>query len=175
MSDQARILLFTGDGKGKTTAALGLALRAAGHEIASIILQFIKKDPATGETAGTGFLPNVLLAQVGEGFVPPPSDPRFAQHRAAARAGLRRAEQAIASGAYGLIILDEICLAVALGLLEELDVIAAVRKAPDWMCIVLTGRNATPGLVALADTVTEMKCLKHAHQEGTPAQKGVEF
>lgn len=175
MSDQARILLFTGDGKGKTTAALGLTLRAAGHDMAAIVLQFIKKDAATGESAGAAFLPNVLLAQVGEGFVPPLSDPRYAQHRAAARAGLRRAEQAIASETYGLIILDEICLAVVLGLLDELDVIAAVRKAPDWMCVVLTGRDATPGLIALADTVTEMKCLKHAHQEGTPAQKGVEF
>jgi cob(I)alamin adenosyltransferase len=175
MSDKARILLFTGDGKGKTTAALGLALRAAGHGIASIILQFIKKDPAIGEAAGVGFLPDVLLAQMGEGFVPPPSDPRFAQHRTAARAGLRRVEQAIASGAYGIVILDEVCLAVALGLLEELDVVAAVRKAPAWMCVVLTGRGAAPGLLELADTVTEMKCLKHAHQEGTAAQKGVEF
>ena len=174
MSDKARILLFTGDGKGKTTAALGLALRAAGHGMPSMILQFIKKEPS-GESESVQFLPHVLLAQVGEGFVPPPADPRFAQHRAAARAGLHRAEQAIASAAYPIVILDEVCLAVALGLLEEADVLAVVRKAPPEMCVVLTGRSATAGLIELADTVTEMKCLKHAHQEGTAAQKGVEF
>jgi cob(I)alamin adenosyltransferase len=175
MSDKARILLFTGDGKGKTTAALGLALRSAGHGTGAIILQFLKNDASTGEVAAARFLPNVLLAQVGLGFVPAPDDPRFAEHRAAARAGLRRAELAIASGAYPLIVLDEICLAVALGLLVEGDVVAALRKAPAGMCLVLTGRGATPGLIELADTVTEMRALKHAYEGGTPAQKGVEF
>jgi len=182
-----RILLFTGDGKGKTTAALGLALRAAGHGAASIILQFIKAPAgagdaataesaaATGEAAAAQLLRDVVIAQVGKGFVPPEGDPRRPEHRNAARAGLRRAEQAIASGAYPVIVLDEICLAVSLGLLEEGDVIAAVRKAAPGTCIVLTGRGATPGLIDLADTVTEMRCVKHAYDKGTAAQEGVEF
>jgi cob(I)alamin adenosyltransferase len=175
MSDKARILLFTGDGKGKTTAALGLAMRAAGHGRTSFILQFLKSDASTGEVKAAGLLPGVLLAQAGLGFVPPREDPRFADHQAAARKALRRAEQAIASGVYPVIVLDEVCLAVSLGLLEEHDVMAAVQKAPAGSCLVLTGRGATPGLVALADTVTEMRCVKHAHGSGTPAQEGVEF
>jgi cob(I)alamin adenosyltransferase len=175
MSDKARILLFTGDGKGKTTAALGLALRAAGHGHSSLILQFLKNDASTGEAAAIGLLPGVLLVQAGLGFVPPREDARFAEHQAAARKALRRAEQAVASGVYPVIVLDEVCLAVSLGLVEESDVIAVVQKAPADTCLVLTGRGATPGLVALADTVTEMHCVKHAHQGGTAAQKGIEF
>jgi cob(I)alamin adenosyltransferase len=175
MSDKPRILLFTGDGKGKTTAALGQALRAAGHGQAVIVLQFIKSDASTGEVAAAGLLPGVILVQAGLGFVPPPQDPRYPEHRAAAGKALRRAEQALVSGAYPLVVLDEVCLAVSLGLLEERDVMAVVQKAPAGTCLVLTGRGATPGLVALADTVTEMRCVKHAHQVGLPAQEGVEF
>jgi cob(I)alamin adenosyltransferase len=188
MTDRPRILLFTGDGKGKTTAALGLALRAAGHGAAAIILQFLKApaEPGAapaGESAAAHLLRDVVIAQVGLGFVPPEGDPRRPEHRDAARAGLRRAEQAIASGVYPGILLDEICLAVSLGLLEEAAVIAAVRKAAPGTCIVLTGRGAiptdahrgAPGLIDLADTVTEMRCVKHAYDSGTAAQRGVEF
>ena len=188
MSDRPRILLFTGDGKGKTTAALGLALRAAGHGAAAIILQFLKAPPEagaapSGESAAAHLLRDVVIAQVGLGFVPPEGDPRRTEHRDAALAGLRRAEQAIASGVYPVIVLDEICLAVSLGLLEEADVIAAVRQAAPGTCVVLTGRGAiptdaqrgAPGLIKVADTVTEMRCVKHAYDKGTAAQKGVEF
>jgi len=170
----ARILLFTGDGKGKTTAALGLALRAAGHRKAVLILQFIKNEP-TGEAAALGRLGDVHFAQVGLGFVPPPTDPRFARHQAAARAGLHRAEQALASGVYEVLILDELCLAVALGLLPEADVLAALRTAGAGTILVLTGRSATPGLLELADTATDMRSLKHAYDTGMPAQEGVEL
>jgi cob(I)alamin adenosyltransferase len=175
MIDTARVLLFTGDGKGKTTAALGLALRAAGHGRASFILQFIKNDASTGEMKAAALVPGLLLVQAGLGFVPPPSDPRFAEHQAAARSALHRAEQALASGLYPVIVLDEVCLAVRLGLVEERDVVALVQKLPAGACMVLTGRGATPGLTGLADTVTEMRCVKHAYERGTVAQKGIEF
>ena len=175
MSDRARILLFTGDGKGKTTAALGMVLRALGHGMPSLVLQFIKGDAATGEVAAAQSLPGVQLVQVGLGFVPPRDHGKFPEHVAAARDGLRRAAQAIASGAYPLVVLDEVCTAVSLGLLEEAAVIEVVRKTWPGLCVVLTGRGATAGLIDLADTATDMRCLKHAHQSGTPAQRGVEF
>ncbi len=175
MSDKPRVLIFTGEGKGKTTAAMGLALRASGHGMPAFILQFVKSDQSTGERAGAANLPHTQFVQVGMGFLPPREDERFAAHKAAAVAGLRRAEQAIASGVYPVVILDEVCYAVARGLLDESAVLDACRKAAPGSVIVLTGRGATPGLIDLADTVTEMRCLKHGMDAGIAAQKGVEF
>ncbi len=169
-----RILLFTGDGKGKTTAALGLALRAAGHDMAVAIVQFLKNDATVGEAAALGQLPQVSLLQAGLGFVPSADSPAFARHRAAAEDGLKAAVERIASGRYTVVVLDEICIAVAKGLLKENDVIDAVKMARPGMCVVLTGRGASAGLIALADTVTEMRCVKHAFEVGRPAEDGVE-
>ena len=173
MSATARILLFTGDGKGKTTAAVGMAVRAAGHSMRVCVIQFIKSAPS-GELAGLARLPGVEVTQTGLGFVPPPESPESQRHQAAAQAGLDQAAAAIASGRFDLVVLDEICVAVAKGLLEERQVIQAVRKAAEGMVVVLTGRGATPGLIDLADTVTEMRCVKHALDSGRAAQGGVE-
>ena len=177
MSQDARprILIFTGDGKGKTTAALGLALRASGHEIPVLVLQFIKNDSTTGEIAAAARLANVQIVQVGMGFLPSAQDERLAEHKTAAQRGLRRAGQAIASGAYPLVILDEICFAVSRGLLEEREVLEAIAAAKAPMCVVLTGRGATAGLIAAADTVTEMRAVKHGLASGITAQRGVEY
>ncbi|HUT60806.1 MAG TPA: cob(I)yrinic acid a,c-diamide adenosyltransferase [Phycisphaerae bacterium] len=175
MADRARILLFTGDGKGKTTAALGMVLRSFGHGIPAFVVQFIKGEEVTGELAAARDLANVLIAQVGLGFVRGADDPRFAEHKAAAADGLRRAELAIACGAYPVVVLDEVCLAVQLGLLDEQAVTDAVRKAGPAMTIVMTGRGATQGLIDLADTVTEMRCVKHGFDDGINAREGVEF
>lgn len=171
-----RVLLFTGEGKGKTTAALGLALRAAGHGLPTLIVAFIKADETTGEVAACRALAGVELRQVGLGFAPR-SDacPRLADHRQAAIAGLRVAAADLAGGRFRVVILDEICTAVARGLLTEEAVVAAVNQAAQGSIIVLTGRGATPGLIALADTVTEMRCLKHGFEAGRAAQPGVEY
>ncbi len=174
MTDQPRILLFTGDGKGKTTAALGLALRAAGHDMHVCIIQFIKNDPATGEITALSRLPQVEIVQTGRGLVRGTDDPRWEEHCAAAEAGLLRAQQAVASGQYDLVVLDEICMAVAMGLIEEASVVRLVEEAPPEKCLVLTGRGATPRLIELADTATEMRSLRHAFDSGIPAQDGVE-
>ena len=174
MNASARILLFTGDGKGKTTAALGMALRASGHAMPTLILQFIKNDSTTGEIDAIAGLPNVEIRQVGRGFVPKPEDPRYREHASAARDGLAIAAEAIESGKYSLIILDEICLAVGKGLLAEDDVLDAIGRAGPDACIVMTGRQATHGLIAAADTVTEMRCIKHGLETGRKAQDGVE-
>jgi cob(I)alamin adenosyltransferase len=174
MSTAPRILIFTGDGKGKTTAALGMALRAAGHDMRVCVVQFIKNDTTVGELAGAG-LARIEIVQAGRGFLPKPGDPRLAEHRAAAAEALRHAGQVIAGGQYGLVILDEICVAVAHGLVEEPQVAEVLAQARPAACIVLTGRGATEGLIALADTVTEMRPIKHAYQAGRSAQKGVEW
>ncbi|OPY14484.1 MAG: Cob(I)yrinic acid a,c-diamide adenosyltransferase [Syntrophus sp. PtaB.Bin001] len=176
MTDQkGRILIFTGDGKGKTTAALGMALRACGQGMRVKIIQFIKADPAIGEVAAVRNLPGVELIQTGLGFVPAEDHPDFLQHREAAKRGIFLAEEAIRSGEYDLVILDELCNAVALHLLPEERVAAVLHDIKPGRIIVLTGRGASESLMALADTVTIMSCRKHALESGRPAQKGVEY
>ena len=171
---RARVLLFTGEGKGKTTAALGMALRACGHNLPVLIVQFCKADATTGEIAAIENLDGVEIVQTGLGWVPQPSDPQFARHREAAERGLQRVEEDVEARRHRVIVLDEVCYAVARGLLQEARVTDVIRKAAPGCCLVLTGRGATPGLIELADTVTEMRCVKHAMNEGRPAQEGVE-
>jgi len=176
-----RILLFTGDGKGKTTAALGMAIRALGHNLPTLIIQFIKCDDSVGDGRSAGEysvfsrLPGVEIRPTGLGFVPPRSSPKFADHQRAARQALDAAALALATGKYRLVILDEICVAVAKKLLTEEAVIRTVKQAPSDAIVVLTGRGAGKGLIGLADTVTAMRCVKHGYQQGRKAQEGVEF
>lgn len=175
MNMSNRILLFTGDGKGKTTAALGMALRAAGHKMRTLTIQFVKSDTTTGEIAASGFLPGMEIIVAGRGFVPKRSNPEFERHREAADAALARAAEAMASGDYDTVILDEIVFAAAAGLLEEEKIIEAIRQASPRTTIVMTGRGATPGLIAIADTVSEIRAVKHGFESGRQAQKGVEY
>lgn len=175
MKGKSRILIFTGDGKGKTTAALGMALRASGHGLRTLILQFIKSNAATGELKALRQLSGVELIQMGRGFVPSPDNPAFAQHCETAREGLKTAMEAIHSKRYDLIILDEICTAMTRGLLAEDQVLDVIDQVHEDSCLVLTGRGATDRLISKADTATEMRCIKHGLQEGWKAQKGVEY
>jgi cob(I)alamin adenosyltransferase len=170
-----RILIFTGDGKGKTTAALGMALRASGHGMRTLIMQFIKADPKIGEMAALKHLKGVEMIQMGLGFVPSPADPTFPEHCQAACHAMEKAVEALRSKKYELIILDEICTAVAKGLITEDQVLEVIDQASEDLCLVLTGRGASDRLISRADTVTEMHCLKHGLQEGITAQKGVEY
>jgi cob(I)alamin adenosyltransferase len=175
MDEKGRILIFTGDGKGKTTAALGMALRARGHGIEVAIVQFVKADTKTGEFAALSRLSGVEIFVTGRGFVPPETDPGFADHCRAAEEGLRIASEAARSGRFGLVILDEGCYAVARGLIAEESVLRLLREAVPGVTVVLTGRGATEGLIAAADTVSEIHCVKHGFDAGRAAQKGVEF
>jgi cob(I)alamin adenosyltransferase len=175
MKDAGRILIFTGDGKGKTTAALGMVLRAHGHGIPAAVIQFVKSDTETGEFAALKGMADVEIVVTGLGFVPRPADPRFADHLRAAEDGLRLAGEAAFSGRYGLVVLDEVCMAVALKLLAEDAVLAVVRGVAPDCAVVLTGRGATEGLIKAADTVSEVRCIKHGFDSGRKAQKGVEF
>jgi cob(I)alamin adenosyltransferase len=174
MNDKPRILIFTGDGKGKTTAALGMAFRASGHGLRTCVVQFIKSDVAVGEIAAADSSNLVEIHPTGLGFVPSGESPRFADHCAAAQTGLKRAAEIIAGGQFALVILDEICIAVSRGLIDQQQVVELLATVPPEMCLVLTGRDASPALVALADTVTEMRCVKHALSAGRGAQEGVE-
>ena len=174
MNDQrTRILVLTGDGKGKTTAALGLALRASGHGQTVRIIQFIKQDDSVGELGGLRQLTGVSLEMFGCGFIPKPTSPTFARHVEAAQAGLAAAREALGA-APDMLILDEICGAVDKGLLTEGDVLDLLALAPAEMCVVLTGRGATPAIIDAADTVTDMRCVKHGFDTGIDAQRGVE-
>lgn len=174
MTEKARILIFTGDGKGKTTAALGLALRAVGHGMRVLVLQFVKAGQLTGELAAAQRLPGFTITQGGRGFVPQETSPSFSGHREAAEELLRQADEALLSGAYDVVVLDEVCVAIARKLLTEQAALAVMNHARPGSVLVLTGRGATPGLIAKADTVTEMCSRKHGMQSGIKAQRGVE-
>ncbi len=174
MIDGSRIVIFTGDGKGKTTAALGMVMRAVGHGLTATVIQFIKNDPSTGELVALSRL-GVEVFQGGKGFLPPSDSPQFAAHCQAARETLTHAASIIESGRSDLIVLDEICVAVSKGLLDERNVLAALQSARSGCVLAITGRGATDGLKAMADTVSEISCCKHGYQTGIVAQKGVEF
>jgi len=168
------ILIFTGNGKGKSTAAFGMALRAAGHDQRILVLQFLKSDDSTGELVGCKQL-GIEVKQVGRGFVPKKDNPAYRDHQKAAEAGFEQAINAMQGGEYDLLVLDEICGTVALGLLDEDVVLNAIRESSDLINVVLTGRNASPPMIELADTVSEMVPHKHALEAGKPAREGVEF
>jgi cob(I)alamin adenosyltransferase len=175
MHRQGRIVLLTGYGKGKTCAALGMSLRAAGHGMRVMFLQFLKQDASTGEIAALAKIPEVDIVQAGLGFVPKAESPQFANHRQAAGAALDKARQAVESGEYSMVVLDEVCGAVTCGLIAEGDVLGILDLARADMCLVLTGRDATDALIEAADTVTDLRHVKHAYESGRPAQKGVEL
>lgn len=174
------VIVHTGDGKGKTTAALGLAMRAWGDGLRVLILQFIKGGWRCGELNAIAALAKsaaggtIELRQMGKGFTRK-GDVDAAEHQRAAQEALADARAAITSGAWDLVILDEINYAVKFGLLDVSDVLALLDARPPALHVVLTGRVAAPELIARADLVTEMHLVKHPFQQGVKAQKGIEF
>lgn len=170
-----RILIFTGEGKGKTTAALGMVVRAAGHGKRVLVVQFLKSDDSVGELAGCRSLPGVEIRQMGCGFVPNAASAEFERHREAAREALALAQRALESGEYDLMVLDEACVAVVRRLISEQQMLELLELGEEKTSIILTGRGATSRLIERADTVTEMRCLRHAYQQGIPSQEGVEY
>lgn len=173
------VLINTGDGKGKTTAALGLALRAAGHNMKVLILQFIKNDHINGEARiiTERLKPLIDIERLGKGFI------RFKDGKPAptgiqiknAGDSFKYAKEKIYSGEYDIIILDEINNMISYGLLKVEEVMEIIKSKPKGLCLVLTGRNAPLELIDSADTVTEMKEIKHAFRKGIKARKGIEY
>jgi cob(I)alamin adenosyltransferase len=175
-SRRGLILINTGPGKGKTTAALGTALRAVGCGMKVLMLQFIKGSWHYGELdAAAAFGQNFVLKQMGRGFVKiggaeaDPEDLRLIQEAWA------EARAAIDSSEWDLVILDEINYAIGYHMLDPELVAEALRNKPEMVHVILTGRNAHPLLIELADTVTEMREVKHAYQKGILAQRGIEY
>jgi len=169
------VQVYTGDGKGKTTAALGLVLRAAGYGHRSCIVSFLKGDPNYGELRFIReHMPMVEYHLAGRmNFVDPkapdPEDIRVAQK------GFATARAAVASGDFHIVVLDEVNVAVTLGLIDIADVIDMIKTRPEHVEIVLTGRDVPPELEEIADLVTEMKVHKHFYDAGIPARRGIEF
>jgi cob(I)alamin adenosyltransferase len=167
------VQLYTGDGKGKTTAALGLAVRALGRGWKVLLIQFLKPPGGSAEIDVCGRLPGFESMQFGgptfvRSFPPDPADV------ARAESGLKTAGERIREG-WDMVILDEILQAVSLGLLKEERVLDLMRARPDSVELVLTGRGATTPLIDAADLVTEMVEVKHPFGKGTPPRAGVEY
>lgn len=172
---QQRILLFTGNGKGKSTAAFGMLARALGHGMRARVIQFVKSDDSVGEQKFFSHLDGVEWEQFGEGFLPrDPESPKMELHRIAASKGLDAAIVALHSPAYDFVLLDELCYALGQNLIPLEPLLEALRSAGEGKIVVMTGRNAPEALVAAADTVTEMRMVKHGYEQGIPAQRGVE-
>lgn len=170
-----RLLIFTGDGKGKTTAALGLAVRAGGHGQKVFILQFLKSGRPTGERVGLIHLPGIEMMTGGLGFLPNPKSPVFREHQEMAEKSLDVALEILKSGEYDLVILDEIGTALSKGVLSEDRVLEVIRQRNEKTSLVLTGRGIGEKFLNQADTVTQMNCLKHGLQQGLKAQPGIEY
>lgn len=178
MATTGLVIVHTGNGKGKTTAALGLAMRAWGEGLRVLILQFIKGAWKYGELEALEVLGRhngqIEIRRCGQGFSRHDEDDQE-KHREAALAAWQQALEEIESGRWDLIILDEINYAVKFGLLEIDKVLCLLDKKPAALHLVCTGRDAHPSLIERANLVTEMKLIKHPFQEGIRAQKGIEF
>ena len=177
METKGLILVHTGDGKGKNTAGLGLALRAWGSGLRVLILQFIKGGWKYGELEAIERLGQldgrIEIRPLGLGLMR--SDEDREKHIRAAAKALQESERMMVSGQYDLIIFDEINYAVKFGLISLDDVLALLDKKPEKLHVLLTGRDARPELIERADLVTEMKLVKHPYQQGIKAQQGIEF
>jgi cob(I)alamin adenosyltransferase len=171
-------IVYTGDGKGKTTAAVGLTLRAAGNRMRVFFLQFIKGRWKSGEREVLRSIPGVDLEVTGLGFtIEGLRDPRIPldDHAAAAAHGWRVAQRIVDEGRYDVVVLDEILGAVAANLVPLEEVLALVARKPPELHLVLTGRGAPPELIEVADLVSEVKPIKHPYERGIKAQRGIEF
>ena len=177
MNRQGLVIVHTGNGKGKTTAALGLAVRAWGQGLKILIMQFIKGGWKYGELKSLKkFEPEILIQQMGEGFVKKANTADEKEnHIKLAQNALVQARKEMLSGKWDMLILDEINYAVKFGLLTVEDVLDLLKDKPQEMHLVLTGREANEKIIDIADLVTEMKEIKHPYQKGIKAQQGVEF
>lgn len=171
------VIVITGHGKGKTTAAFGMALRAAGHAMKVCIVQFVKGDMFSGELdAVTRLAPEVQLHLTGRGFCGIMGDRcSHEEHRASAQDALGLARGKIASGEFDMVILDEINVALKLKLLDLEQVIELIEAKPPLMHLVLTGRDADPEVIRRAHMVTDVREVKHPCRQGIGPQKGVDY
>jgi cob(I)alamin adenosyltransferase len=176
-SNDGIVIVYTGNGKGKTTASLGVALRAIGHGLKVCMVQFIKGEWHYGELNSLKKLePNFELIVAGKGFIGIIDDDHaFGEHVRAAKTALDIVQQKMSLGTFDIIILDEINYAVHLGLLQLGEVMRLVKNRPKHLSLILTGNYACEEIILLADLVTEMKEIKHPYRKGIKAKKGIDF
>lgn len=175
--EKGMVIVYTGDGKGKTTAALGLAMRAAGHDKKVLIIQFLKGGWDYGELKCVERLaPQVTIRPMGAGCIGILDDDKpFEQHQQAALEALKASEEAISSAKYDIVVLDEINIAVHLKLFPVDEVLQLISRRPEPVTLVLTGRYCSDAILEIADLVTEMKEIKHPFQKGRLSQKGIDY
>jgi cob(I)alamin adenosyltransferase len=171
------VVVITGNGKGKTSSALGMALRACGHGMRVCIIQFMKGDLYAGEWDGIKKMAcEIELHATGKGFCGIQGNPYpWAEHRANAQDAVDLVHEKMAGGAFDLVILDEINNALKLKLVDLEQVLAIIRAKPTLMHLVLTGRDAHPEVIELADTVSEVREIKHAFRQGIEPQPGIDY
>jgi len=177
LSCQGLIIVYTGGGKGKTTAALGLAIRSIGHGWNVCMIQFIKSSWRQGDIKAVKLLaPKFELISTGAGFVRILNDKiPLSEHRRAAIKALEISKEKITSGRYKIIILDEINYALSLKLIRLKDIMELIHLRPQHVTLVLTGDKANKKVIHEADIVTEMKCIKHHYVQGIKAIEGIDF
>ncbi|MEW6079667.1 MAG: cob(I)yrinic acid a,c-diamide adenosyltransferase [Thermodesulfobacteriota bacterium] len=175
MTTTGYVHLYTGNGKGKTTAALGLALRMAGAGRRSLIIQFMKGRPYSELEAVKRLNGLIRIEQYGSPDLCVPEAGNLAVHREFARRGLARSREAVIDDAYSLVVLDEIVTAVYFTLVTADEVTGLIAVKHPALELVLTGRYATPDLIGQCDLVTEMKEVRHYYQTGVEARKGIEM
>ena len=177
MSELGLTIVYTGKGKGKTTAALGIALRATGYDKKICMIQFIKGSWHYGEMISSKRLePEFEMVAVGKGFVGIIDDktPKE-EHEKIAKEAIKISATKIQSGNYDIVILDEVNYAINLGLVKLEDVLNLIKSKPSSLDLILTGNYAKDEIIELADLVTEMKEIKHPFQQGIKAKKGIDF
>jgi cob(I)alamin adenosyltransferase len=171
--NQGLVIVNTGNGKGKTTAALGLLLRAWGQGLRVAMYQFIKAKSGNWGESRAGRKMGVEIVPLGSGFTWTSSD--LERDRALAREGWEQCRAAILSGDFDVVVLDEITYCFTFAWLDLEEVLETLRQRPDGQHVVLTGRDAPSALIEFADLVTEMREIKHPYEAGIKAQKGIEF
>jgi len=171
--DKGLVMIYTGEGKGKTTSAMGTALRALGYGMSVSIVQFIKGNWPSSEEKAFKKFKNCHFHKMGEGFTWDTKD--FARDQAKAEEGWALAQKYIFDSKTDLAVLDEINCCLQYGFLKVNDVLRALKKKPKMKHILLTGRGAPHKLIQFADLVTEMKCVKHPYDQGIWAQRGIDF
>jgi cob(I)alamin adenosyltransferase len=168
------IQVYTGNGKGKTTAAIGQALRAIGHRLNVIIIQFMKGEINYGEVIIAKEIKNLTIEQWGRKEFVNKNNPLQIDIQLANKA-LKRAKEVIENKQYDIVILDEINVAIDYNLIKEEEVITLLKTKPKEIEVILTGRGATPRIIEIADTVSEVKEVKHHYQKGIKAREGIEY
>jgi len=171
------VVVITGSGKGKTTTALGLAVRACGHGMRVCMIQFMKGDLYSGEWDGIKNMSCAIeLHATGKGFCGIQGNPYpFGEHRQNAQEAIVLAQEKMDSGLYDLVVLDEINNALHLKLVDLEQVVGLIERKPPQLHLVLTGRDAHPRIIELADTVSEVVEIKHAYRKGIEPQPGIDY